>query len=77
MLRLGVSNKSNWKSQEYLQHVCWVPGSSKSLVLIKNNDIYYKTYPTVDKVERITFDGDNEEIFNGVTDWLYRGRKYI
>ena len=74
LIQLGVDDLSVWAPQEYLQHASWVPGSSNSLILVKNNDIFYKTHPTASKVERITFDGHREEIFNGVTDWLYGGR---
>ena len=74
LLELGVNDLSIWAPQEYLQHASWVPGSSNSLILVKNNDIFYKTHPTASKVERITFDGHREDIFNGVTDWLYKGR---
>jgi len=74
LIKLGVSEMTGWESQEFLQYACWVPGKSSGLVMVKENDIYYKPHPTSQKTERITFDGIPGEIFNGITDWIYKAR---
>ena len=56
LLKLGVSELTGWESQEYLQYACWVPGKSSGLVLVKENDIYYKPQPTSQKIDRLTFE---------------------
>ena len=70
---MGVSELTGWESQEYLQHACWVPGTSAGLILVKQNDIYYKEHPTKENIHRITSDGEPGVVFNGVTDWIYKG----
>lgn len=74
LLKLGVSELTGWESQEYLQYACWVPGKSSGIVLVKENDIYYKPQPTSQKIDRLTFDGKVGVIFNGITDWIYKER---
>ena len=76
-MKLGVSELTGWESQEYLQYACWVPGKSSGLVLVKENDIYYKPQPTSQKIERLTFDGKVGVVFNGITDWIYKGKLWI
>ena len=43
-------------SQEYLQHVSMLP--TGGLIVIKDNDIFYKPAIKVDTVEQITKTGD-------------------
>jgi len=74
LLKVGVSELTGWESQEYLQHACWVPGTSAGLILVKQNDIYYKEHPTKENIHRITTDGEPGVVFNGVTDWIYKER---
>jgi len=74
LLKLGVSELTGWESQEYLQYACWVPGTSAGLVLVKDNDIYYKPHPTSKNIDRITSDGKTGVLFNGITDWIYKER---
>ena len=70
--RLGVTNKAAWDSQEYLQYACFV-GKDQGLLMVKDKDIYYKPLLGAKRVERLTHDGESGGIYNGVTDWIYRG----
>ena len=72
LLRLGVENKTTWGSQENLQYASFV-GEEKGLVMVKDNDIYYKPLSGTEKVERLTHDGESGVIYNGVTDRIYKG----
>ena len=72
LLRLEVTNKSAWDSQEYLQYACFV-GKEKGLVMVKDKDIYYNPLLGAERVERLTHDGESGGIYNGVTDRIYRG----
>ena len=58
-----------------LQHVIWSP-VGHGLVAIANNDIYYASdvSKAANDFERITNDGQENLIFNGLTDWLYRSK---
>ena len=42
------------------------------LIMVHSNDIYYKPY-VGGKVERLTKDGVPGVVFNGVSDWIYKG----
>ena len=72
LLRLGVKNKTTWGSQENLQYASFV-GEEKGLVMVKDNDIYYKPLSGAEKVERLIRDGISGVIYNGVTDRIYKG----
>ena len=73
LLRVGISEMDGLDSQEYLQYVVWVPGKSSSLLIIKENDIFFKSTPTNQEIVRITADGEKGTIFNGINDWNYKG----
>ena len=45
--------------------------------MVYNYDIYYKTGPKSAQSYRITKTGVPGVIFNGVSDWLYEGKKKI
>ena len=49
-------------------------GEEKGLVMVKDNDIYYKPLSGTEIVERLTHDGVSGVIYNGVTDRIYKGR---
>ena len=53
-----------------LQHVQWTPGNG--LLIVHNNDIYHKASVDSDHV-RVTSDGVSGVVFNGLSDWIYRG----
>lgn len=55
-------------SQLPLQYAQWSPVSN-GIVFVLNNDIYYKSSPTVE-ARRITSDG-SQYIYNGIPDWVY------
>lgn len=58
---------------EQLQLASWAPVGT-GLVYVLKNDIYY--IPSPDRVlypERITDDGVEGVIYNGVPDWVYEG----
>ena len=50
----------------------WV-GESGGVVIVKNNDLYYKGDPVKGDIVRITDTGIKGIIFNGVPDWTYKG----
>ena len=57
LIKVGVSSTSSVSnSQEYLQHVSMLP--TGGLIVIKDNDIFYKPAIKVDTVEQITKTGD-------------------
>lgn len=61
------------RNPEPLQLAQWLP-DSESLLMVYQNDIYYKPSPSDPNVFRVTETGESEVIFNGVTDHLYRGK---
>ena len=67
IIKLGVTGSG--AGQEYLQHVSMLPGGS--LIMVKDNDIYYKATIKTSAVERLTRSGAAGTVYNGVTDWLY------
>ena len=67
IIKLGVSGSGS--GQEYLQHVSLLPGGG--LIMVKDNDIYYKATIKTSAVERLTRSGVPGTVYNGVTDWLY------
>ncbi|XP_069989241.1 inactive dipeptidyl peptidase 10 isoform X5 [Penaeus vannamei] len=54
-----------------LEHVAWVPGAAASLVMVHENDLYIKESPSSVEVTRITTTGEQNHVYNGVTDYLY------
>jgi hypothetical protein len=59
--------------QELLQHVEWA-GPSGGVVLVRDNDLFYSPPPGTGPVLQLTRTGVPGVVFNGVTDWLYRGQ---
>lgn len=55
-----------------VQYMRWSPSGSH-LVWVRENDIYYAESPSFD-IQRITMDGRQNIIYNGVPDWVYEGR---
>ena len=57
LIKVGVSSTSSASnSQEYLQHVSMLPNGG--LIIIKDNDIFFKPAIKADTVEQITKTGD-------------------
>ena len=74
MLPLNIETGGGTSRGMMFNYATWTRAGG--LVMVYNNDIYYK--PSVDaKVERITNDGVPGVVFNGVTDWIYRGITFI
>lgn len=57
-----------------LQYAAWL-GNTTSLVIVVDNNIYIKQSPSDEDDIRITDDGKNDLIYNGVPDWLYQGKQ--
>ncbi|XP_036601940.1 dipeptidyl peptidase 4 [Trichosurus vulpecula] len=57
------------KIPDLIQRISWSPVGHK-LVYVWNNDIYIKNDPYLPSL-RITYDGKENVIFNGITDWVY------
>ena len=56
LIKVGVGPPSpSGDGQEYLQHVSLVPGGG--LLIVKDNDIFYKPSELSDKVTRVTNTG--------------------
>ncbi|XP_055619338.1 inactive dipeptidyl peptidase 10 isoform X2 [Toxorhynchites rutilus septentrionalis] len=79
-----LSTKEGDQSAPSLQQVLWAPrhlptdvngnsekGSSQGIAFVQESDIYYKPKVQGDLICRITTNGNNNEILNGVPDWLY------
>ena len=43
-------------------------------VLVQGNNIFYKSHISSSHLINITENGKADEIYNGVTDWLYEGK---
>ena len=55
----------------WIQYAAWTRDSG--LVIVHGNNIYYQ--PNVlGEVIRVTNDGVPGVVFNGVSDWLYKGK---
>lgn len=50
----------------------WAP-TGNAVILVHENDIYYKPNPRTNLTYRVTQDGVPGQIYNGVPDWLYEG----
>ncbi|ENN82878.1 hypothetical protein YQE_00752, partial [Dendroctonus ponderosae] len=69
---IPVRFESSPKAQpERLQYVSWLRDTT-SLLIIFNNDIYYRHSPEDETNTRLTFTGQPDVVFNGVPDWLYQ-----
>ena len=42
--------------------------------MVSNNNIYYRLSQDTPLVQQVTDDGVEGVVFNGVTDWVYRGQ---
>ena len=56
-----------------LRYATW-NNKDNNIIYVYDNDIYFRQTPasTVDDT-RLTNDGEQEAIFNGVPDWVYEG----
>ena len=50
----------------------WAPTEDR-LVLVFQNNIYYRPNPMENETFKITEDGEEGIIFNGIADWVYEG----
>ncbi|KAJ8915617.1 hypothetical protein NQ315_003401 [Exocentrus adspersus] len=62
--------------EETLQFVGWL-GDTTSLLIVFNNDIYYRSSPTDETDVRITYTGQPDIVYNGIPDWLYQGNYIV
>ena len=59
---------------ETLQYCDWVDneGGANILVYVSNNNIYWRPDATIgDKDLTVTTDGETDNVFNGIPDWVY------
>ena len=73
-MRLDVRSGVEDERSSLLQHAMWLPKSHGGLVMVKNNDIYFRPSLDTEQVYRVTEDGRPGVLFNGVCDWVYRGQ---
>ncbi|XP_058468191.1 venom dipeptidyl peptidase 4 isoform X2 [Malaya genurostris] len=79
-----LSAKEGDQSAPSLQHVLWAPrptmadgigngekGSLQGIAFVQEGDIYYKPKVQSDLICRITTNGANDMMMNGIPDWLY------
>ncbi|KAM9835827.1 dipeptidyl peptidase 4-like [Aulostomus maculatus] len=66
-----VLNKSVTPSDipHEVQYFSWAPEGNK-LAFVWQNDVYVKTSPQAPP-QRVTFNGKQNQIFNGIPDWVY------
>lgn len=57
-----------------IQLATWGPVNN-SLIYVHTNNIFYKTSVTSEEAIQITSDGLFLQIYNGVPDWVYEGKK--
>ncbi|XP_071762975.2 dipeptidyl peptidase 4-like isoform X1 [Centroberyx gerrardi] len=55
--------------QHETQYFAWAPEGNK-LAYVWGNNVYVKTSPT-SRPEQVTFNGKENQIFNGIPDWVY------
>ncbi|XP_045472394.1 dipeptidyl peptidase 4 isoform X3 [Harmonia axyridis] len=67
-LRLEHSPKTQ---PERLQYAKWL-GSTNSIIIVYNNDIYLRESPLYENDNRLTFTGKSDIVYNGIPDWLYQ-----
>lgn len=56
------------------QWITWSPEGHK-LAYVWNNDVYVKNEPNSSS-HRITWNGEENVIYNGIADWVYEGRDF-
>jgi inactive dipeptidyl peptidase 10 len=61
------------KQRSRLQFAAWL-GNISALIIIADNDIYLKQSPSDEEDIRLTFSGESDLIYNGITDFLYQGK---
>jgi len=61
-----------------VQLAVWSP-KGHSLAVVYRNDLYYvaDVDKQGDKAVKLTHDGREGVVFNGIPDWLYEGESYI
>ncbi|KAF5307855.1 hypothetical protein FQR65_LT06587 [Abscondita terminalis] len=67
-VRLSTASKAQ---RQRLQHVSWL-GKTIALLIIFDNDIYFRQSPSDETDIRLTFTGKPDVIYNGLPDWLYQ-----
>ncbi|KAK7893446.1 hypothetical protein WMY93_022598 [Mugilogobius chulae] len=65
----NIEKKQLLSSLQQVQFFAWSPEGHK-LAYVWSNDVYVKTSPE-SASERVTFNGKENEIFNGIPDWVY------
>ncbi|XP_030761357.1 inactive dipeptidyl peptidase 10 isoform X2 [Sitophilus oryzae] len=69
---IPVRLESSPKAQpERLQYVSWL-GDTTSLLIVFNNNIYYRGSPEDETDTQLTFTGQPDVVYNGIPDWLYQ-----
>lgn len=64
------------EGREQLQLASWAPIGT-GLVYVYKNDIYYISAPeNIANTQRVTNDGEEGVIYNGIPDWVYEGLYY-
>lgn len=64
----------NSKAYSRFIHAEWAP-KGHALLLVYEYDVYYKPEPQKNTTYRVTNDGIPGQIYNGVPDWLYEGKR--
>ncbi|TDG39336.1 hypothetical protein AWZ03_014242 [Drosophila navojoa] len=54
-----------------LQYAAWL-GNTTSIIIVADNDIFVRQSPSMEEDIRITMTGQENNIYNGVPDWLYQ-----
>ncbi|KAI8037967.1 hypothetical protein M5D96_009008, partial [Drosophila gunungcola] len=71
---LPVKLKDSLKVQRTrLQYATWL-GNTSSIIFVVENDIFIRQSPLKEEDIRITSSGYENQIYNGVPDWLYQGK---
>ena len=58
--------------QLYFLLARWAPSEDR-LVLVEENDVYYRPDPRENRDFRVTTDGVVDVFYNGIADWVYEG----
>ncbi|KFB48929.1 AGAP000848-PA-like protein [Anopheles sinensis] len=67
----SLSVKEGDQLAPQLQYVLWAPTASNGIAFVHQGDIYYKPRVQYDLICRITTNGKDGFVLNGVPDWLY------
>ncbi|XP_046746461.1 venom dipeptidyl peptidase 4-like [Diprion similis] len=71
---IATGNYVELADGELLSHAEWSPVGN-SLVFVLDNDVYYREISGHNVTERrLTFDGAEDAIYNGISDWTYEGQ---